>query len=139
MKVDSNTVAVVTGGASGLGAATARALAAKGAKVAIFDLQEEKGKAVAEEIGGVFCEVNLTDDASVEAGFDKGGLEPADFLFGVIDQQDSQHLGGPLSDRPAPLAGRPTDGRGSRGWPDYCRGWGEAQHYDPCSRNHLNL
>ena len=40
-------VAVVTGGASGLGAATARALAAKGVKVAIFDLQEEKGKAVA--------------------------------------------------------------------------------------------
>ncbi|MCT2559674.1 SDR family NAD(P)-dependent oxidoreductase [Tsuneonella sp. YG55] len=69
MKVDSNTAAVVTGGASGLGAATARALAAKGAKVAIFDLQEEKGKAVAEEIGGVFCEVNVTDDASVDAGF----------------------------------------------------------------------
>ncbi|WP_120717466.1 SDR family NAD(P)-dependent oxidoreductase [Tsuneonella amylolytica] len=71
MKVDSNTAAVVTGGASGLGAATARALAAKGAKVAIFDLQEEKGKAVAEEIGGVFCEVNVTDDASVDAGFAK--------------------------------------------------------------------
>ena len=71
MKVDSNTAAVVTGGASGLGAATARALAAKGAKVAIFDLQEEKGKAIAEEIGGVFCEVNVTDDASVDAGFAK--------------------------------------------------------------------
>ncbi len=71
MKVDSNTAAIVTGGASGLGAATARALAAKGAKVAIFDLQEEKGKAVADEIGGVFCEVNVTDDASVDAGFAK--------------------------------------------------------------------
>ncbi|MGN3975060.1 SDR family NAD(P)-dependent oxidoreductase [Tsuneonella sp. SYSU-LHT278] len=71
MKVDSNTAAVVTGGASGLGAATARALAAKGAKVAIFDLQEEKGRAVADEIGGVFCEVNVTDDASVDAGFAK--------------------------------------------------------------------
>src|SRR3546814_4662445 len=47
--------AVVTGGASGLGAATARALAAKGVKVAIFDLQEEKGKAIAAELGGVFC------------------------------------------------------------------------------------
>ena len=67
MKVDSNTAAVVTGGASGLGAATARALAAKGAKVAIFDLQAEKGEAVAKEIGGVFCEVNVTDDASVAA------------------------------------------------------------------------
>lgn len=71
MKVDSNTPAVVTGGASGLGAATARALAAKGAKVAIVDLQAEKGEAVAAEIGGVFCEVNVTDDASVEAGFAK--------------------------------------------------------------------
>jgi NAD(P)-dependent dehydrogenase (short-subunit alcohol dehydrogenase family) len=71
MKVDSNTAAVVTGGASGLGAATARALAAKGAKVAIFDLQAEKGEAVAKEIGGVFCEVNVTDDTSVDAGFEK--------------------------------------------------------------------
>lgn len=71
MKLDTTTAAVVTGGASGLGAATARALAAKGVKVAIFDLQEEKGLAVAAEIGGVFCEVNVTDDASVEAGFAK--------------------------------------------------------------------
>ena len=71
MEVGPNTPAVVTGGASGLGEATARALAAKGAKVAIFDLQEEKGKKVAEEIGGIFCEVNVTDDASVDAGFAK--------------------------------------------------------------------
>ena len=71
MKVDSNTAAVVTGGASGLGAATARALAAKGAKVAIFDLQAEKGEEVAREIGGVFCEVNVTSDESVDAGFAK--------------------------------------------------------------------
>ncbi len=71
MNVDSTMAAVVTGGASGLGEATARALAAKGAKVAIFDLQEEKGKKVAEEIGGIFCEVNVTDDASVDAGFEK--------------------------------------------------------------------
>ena len=71
MKLDNTVAAVVTGGASGLGAATARALAAKGVKVAIFDLQEEKGKAVAAEIGGVFCEVNVTDDASVDAGFVK--------------------------------------------------------------------
>ena len=44
MKLDNTVAAVVTGGASGLGAATARALAAKGVKVAIFDLQEEKGR-----------------------------------------------------------------------------------------------
>ncbi|WP_292041129.1 MULTISPECIES: SDR family NAD(P)-dependent oxidoreductase [unclassified Brevundimonas] len=63
--------AVVTGGASGLGAATARALAAQGVKVAIFDLNEEAGEAVAKEIGGVFCKVNVTDEASVDAGFEK--------------------------------------------------------------------
>ena len=61
--------AVVTGGASGLGAATARALAAKGVKVAIFDLQADKGEALADEIGGVFCKVDVTSDDSVDAGF----------------------------------------------------------------------
>jgi NAD(P)-dependent dehydrogenase (short-subunit alcohol dehydrogenase family) len=71
MKLDNTVAAVVTGGASGLGAATARALAAKGVKVAIFDLQEEKGKAVAQEIGGVFCECNVTSDESVDAAFAK--------------------------------------------------------------------
>ncbi len=71
MKLDNTVSAVVTGGASGLGEATARALAAKGAKVAIFDLQKEKGEAVAADIGGVFCEVNVTSDESVDAGFAK--------------------------------------------------------------------
>src|SRR3546814_20637697 len=71
MKLDSTISAVVTGGASGLGAATARALASKGVKVAIFDLQEEKGLAIAAELGGVFCECNVTDDASVDAAFAK--------------------------------------------------------------------
>jgi NAD(P)-dependent dehydrogenase (short-subunit alcohol dehydrogenase family) len=71
MKLDNSVAAVVTGGASGLGAATARALAAKGVKVAIFDLQTEKGEAIAGEIGGVFCEVNVTSDESVDAGFAK--------------------------------------------------------------------
>ena len=71
MKLDNSVCAVVTGGASGLGAATARALAAKGVKVAIFDMQAEKGKAMAVEIGGVFCEVNVTSDESVIAGFEK--------------------------------------------------------------------
>ena len=64
-----NSAAVVTGGASGLGAATARALAARGAKVAIFDLQADKGEALADEIGGVFCKVDVTSDDSVDAGF----------------------------------------------------------------------
>ena len=71
MKLDSSVAAVVTGGASGLGAATARALAAKGVKVAIFDLQAEKGEAVAAEIGGIFCEANVTSDESIDAAFAK--------------------------------------------------------------------
>ncbi|WP_284124599.1 SDR family NAD(P)-dependent oxidoreductase [Parerythrobacter aestuarii] len=69
MEVSANTPAVVTGGASGLGAATARALAAKGAMVAIFDMNEEKGNAMAAELGGVFCKVNVTSDEEVDAGF----------------------------------------------------------------------
>ena len=71
MKLDSSISAIVTGGASGLGAATARALAAKGVKVGIFDLQEDKGEALAKEIGGCFAKVNVTDEASVDAGFAK--------------------------------------------------------------------
>ena len=71
MEVGANTPAVVTGGASGLGEATARALAAKGAKVAIFDMNEEKGETLASEIGGIFCKVNVTSDEEVDAGFAK--------------------------------------------------------------------
>lgn len=71
MNLDDTVAAVITGGASGLGAATARALAAKSVKVAIFDLQRDKGEAIAAEIGGTFCEVNVTSDDSVAAGFAK--------------------------------------------------------------------
>lgn len=68
MKV-SGCAAVVTGGASGLGEATARALAAEGVKVALFDINRKRGEQVAAEIGGVFCEVDVTSDESVDAGF----------------------------------------------------------------------
>ena len=71
MKLDGSIAAVVTGGASGLGEGTARAIAATGAKVALFDMNAEKGEAVAKEIGGIFCLVDVTDDASVAAGFEK--------------------------------------------------------------------
>lgn len=67
MKLDSTIAAIVTGGASGLGEATARQLAASGAKVAIFDLQRERGAAVAREIGGLFCEADVTNESNVEA------------------------------------------------------------------------
>lgn len=61
---------IITGGASGLGAASARLLAAKGAKVTIFDLNGDAGQATAEEIGGHYASVNVTDEASVNAGLD---------------------------------------------------------------------
>ena len=61
--------AVVTGAASGLGEATARELARCGAKVAVFDRDVERGEKVASEIGGLFCEVDVTSDEKVAAAF----------------------------------------------------------------------
>jgi NAD(P)-dependent dehydrogenase (short-subunit alcohol dehydrogenase family) len=70
--------AIVTGGASGLGGATAQLLAAGGAKVTIFDLNEEVGQAHAKAIGGDFVKVDVTDEAAVEAALgqaqDKNGV-----------------------------------------------------------------
>jgi NAD(P)-dependent dehydrogenase (short-subunit alcohol dehydrogenase family) len=65
--------AVVTGGASGLGEATVRALAARGAAVTIVDLQEERGTALAAELGGdtTFVRTDVTDEASVQAAIDE--------------------------------------------------------------------
>ena len=61
------TSAIVTGGASGLGEATARVLAAADAHVVIADLNEEQGKQVADEIGGQFAKTNVTDEGDVAA------------------------------------------------------------------------
>jgi NAD(P)-dependent dehydrogenase (short-subunit alcohol dehydrogenase family) len=69
--------AIVTGGASGLGNATATMLAARGAKVSIFDLNEEVGTAAAAELGGGFFKVNVADDSSVAEA-----LEAAEALHG---------------------------------------------------------
>ena len=70
--------ALVTGGASGLGAATARALAAGGARVAIMDMNADRGEALAQEIGATFCKTDVTDPASVaQALRDAEGLHGA--------------------------------------------------------------
>lgn len=62
--------AVVTGGASGLGAATARRLAALGAKVAILDLNATLGEALADELGGVFVATDVTSEQDVATALD---------------------------------------------------------------------
>lgn len=60
------TSAIVTGGASGIGAATARLLASQGARVVIADMQAERGQELAHEIGGAFVSVDVTDTAQIE-------------------------------------------------------------------------
>ena len=71
MKLDSSVSAVVTGGASGLGEASVRALRAQGVKVAIFDFNDKTSEATAKATGSLYCKVNVTDEASVDAGFAK--------------------------------------------------------------------
>lgn len=70
MKLGNDIAAVVTGGASGLGRASAEALAGEGVKVAIFDVNEEGGRAVADAIGGIFCKVDITSEDSAVAGYE---------------------------------------------------------------------
>lgn len=69
MKLGPDISAIVTGGASGLGRATAEALIAHGVRVALFDKNAEIGPGVASGIGAIFVEVDVMDQASVDAGF----------------------------------------------------------------------
>ena len=71
MQITSDIAAIVTGGASGLGEATARLLGERSAKVAIFDMNEERGTAVAGEIGATFCATDVSDPQSVATSFEK--------------------------------------------------------------------
>src|SRR5262245_45970368 len=71
MKIDSSISAVVTGGASGLGLATVKALRAAGVKVAIFDLNPATGEQAAAETGSIFCQCDVLTDESVDAAFAK--------------------------------------------------------------------
>lgn len=69
MKINSSLSAVVTGGASGLGLATVKALREQGAKVAIFDLNEGIGQQAADATGSTFCQCDVLSDESVDAAF----------------------------------------------------------------------
>jgi NAD(P)-dependent dehydrogenase (short-subunit alcohol dehydrogenase family) len=69
MRID-GAAALVTGGASGLGEATARLLAARGARVAVLDVDEERGPQVAEELGGVFVKADVRSEEEVIAAVD---------------------------------------------------------------------
>src|SRR3954451_10102309 len=70
--------AIVTGGASGLGEATSRLLAERGAKVVVLDMSDDKGKALADELGGAFCHADVTNTdeviAAVETAKEMGPL-----------------------------------------------------------------
>lgn len=87
MKIEGK-VAIVTGGSGGLGEATARALVAAGAKVAIWDLKEEMGRAVAADLGenAYYSNINITDDAAVEAGIKE-----------VVDRFGALHIVGNIA------------------------------------------
>jgi NAD(P)-dependent dehydrogenase (short-subunit alcohol dehydrogenase family) len=65
--------ALVTGAASGIGAAVARRLAAAGATVVVADVQDDKGKALAAEIGGAFAHVDVTDTGQITSAVDQAG------------------------------------------------------------------
>ena len=71
MKLSQDISAVITGGGSGLGQATAQRLASLGVKVAIFDLNVEAGTKVAKSLNGVFCEVDVSNYESLSSGFEK--------------------------------------------------------------------
>ena len=87
MKIEGK-IAIVTGGASGLGKATAEALVAAGAKVVIWDMNEENGKAVAAELGenASFMKINVTDEAAVEAA-----------INAVVEQHGALHILGNIA------------------------------------------
>src|SRR5215212_8293063 len=120
--------AVVTGGASGLGEATTRALAARGAAVTVLDLQEDRGQALATELGGhtTFVRTDVTDEASVQAAIAEaaGKDRPLRIAINCAGTGWAQRpwrrpspgrtASGASSSTPPPS--RPTTGRSDR-WP----------------------
>ena len=71
-----NIPVLVTGGASGLGAATAKTLASAGAKVAVLDLNIHPAETIAADIGGIAVQCDVTDEVSAKAAIEKAGIQP---------------------------------------------------------------
>jgi NAD(P)-dependent dehydrogenase (short-subunit alcohol dehydrogenase family) len=96
--------AIVTGGGSGLGAATARELARAGAKVAVIDLNAENARSVADEIGGVAAAADVTDAASMESAYAtiRSAIGPARILVACAGVATGAKLIG-KDGRPTPL------------------------------------
>src|SRR4051812_32548930 len=99
MEIDGKS-ALVAGGASGLGEATARALTERGASVVICDLNAEKGEALADEIGGTFVAADVTDEDAVGAAVEQaagpeGGLRICVCCAGIGWAERIAHKGGP--------------------------------------------
>jgi NAD(P)-dependent dehydrogenase (short-subunit alcohol dehydrogenase family) len=93
--------ALVAGGASGLGEATARELAARGARVTVADLNEERGAALAAEIGGAFAAADVTDEAQVQAAVESvEGLRLAVSCAGVGWAERTVKKDGPAALQP---------------------------------------
>jgi len=97
-------IAVVTGGASGLGEATVRNLASGGGRVTIFDIQADRGEALAKELGDnvIFANTDITSEESVQAGIKKtvdtfGGINVAVNCAGVGAAQKILGKKGPMS------------------------------------------
>jgi NAD(P)-dependent dehydrogenase (short-subunit alcohol dehydrogenase family) len=93
--------ALVAGGASGLGEATARELAARGARVTVADLNEERGAALAGEIGGAFAAADVTDEAQVQAAVESvEGLRLAVSCAGIGAAERTVKKDGPAALQP---------------------------------------
>jgi NAD(P)-dependent dehydrogenase (short-subunit alcohol dehydrogenase family) len=93
--------ALVAGGASGLGEATARELAARGARVTVADLNAERGAALADELGGAFVQADVTDEAQVQAAVDSvEGLRLAVSCAGIGWAERTVGKNGPASLQP---------------------------------------
>jgi NAD(P)-dependent dehydrogenase (short-subunit alcohol dehydrogenase family) len=93
--------ALVAGGASGLGEATARELAARGARVTVADLNEERGEALAAEIGGAFAAADVTDEAQVRAAVESvDGLRLAVSCAGIGWAERTVNKDGPAALQP---------------------------------------